>query len=74
MGDKPPYVVQILLQMSASEKRNTLRRLLHFNFGGICDRSVVSLTPSGDPQPISCKSPQNPREAEGGVGGGGGHI
>lgn len=56
--DKPPYVAQILLQMSMSEKCNTLHRLLHFNFCGICDRSVLSLTPSGDPQPICCRSPK----------------
>lgn len=59
--DKPPYVAQIFLQMSMSEKCNTLHRLLHFNFCGICDRSVMSLTPSGDPQPICCRPPQNPR-------------
>lgn len=53
--------------MSMSEKCNTLHRLLHFNFYGICDQSVMSLTPSGDPQPI-CSRPQNPG---GEVGGGG---
>lgn len=53
--------------MSMSEKCNTLHRLLHFNFCGICDRSVMSLTPSGDPQPICCR-PQNPRGGEGGEG------
>lgn len=52
--------------MSTSEKRNTLRRLSHFNFGGICDRSAVSLTPSGDPQPISCSPPKTQeRQREG---------
>lgn len=56
--DKPPYVVHIFLQMSMSEKCNTLRRPLHFNFGGICDQSVMSLTPSGDPQPICCRPPK----------------
>lgn len=63
--DKPSYVAQILLQMSMSEKCNTLHRLLHFNFWSICDRSVVSLTPSGDPQPICCRPPKPKR-----VGGG----
>ena len=68
--DKPPYVAQILLQMSMSEKCNTLHRLLHFNFGGICDQSVMSLTPSGDPQPICCRPPKPRRR--GGWGGWGG--
>lgn len=36
---------------------------MHFNFGGICDRSVKSLTPSGEPQPI-CSRPPNPGEGE----------
>lgn len=65
--DKPPYVAQILLQMSMSEKCNTLHRLLHFNFCGICDQSVMSLTPSGDPQPISCRPPKPRRRGGWGV-------
>lgn len=44
--------------MSMSEKCNTLHRLLHFNFCGICDQSVMSLTPSGDPQPIKLQTPK----------------
>lgn len=63
--NKPPYVARLLLQMSMSEKCNTLHRLLHFNFGGICDQSVKSLTPSGDPQPICCRPPK-PRRRGGG--------
>lgn len=76
--DKPLYVAQILLQMSMSEKCNTLHRLLHFNFGGICDQSVMSLTPSGDPQPICCRPPKTQEEGrlgwagDRGVGGGAG--
>lgn len=61
---KPSEVAHTLLQ--TSEKRNTLHRLVHFNFCSICDRSAVSLTPSGDPQPICRRSPK-PRR----VGGGG---
>lgn len=60
MGDKPPYVAPILPQMCTSEKCNTLHRLLHFNFGGICDQSVMSLTPSGDPRPYLPQTPKNP--------------
>lgn len=62
MGDKPPYVAQISPQMSMSEKCNTLRRLLHFNFCGICDQSVMSLTPSGDPRPYLPQTPQKTHE------------
>lgn len=65
ISDKPPHVAPILLQMSTSEKCNTLHRLLHFNFGGICDQSVKSLTPSGDPQPICCRPPKPRREGGG---------
>lgn len=50
--------------MSMSEKCNTLHRLLHFNFCGICDQSVMSLTPSGDPQPICCRPPKPRRRGE----------
>lgn len=49
--------------MSMSEKCNTLHRLLHFNFCGICDRSVVSLTPSGGPPTFL---PQTPKTQEDG--------
>lgn len=70
--DKPPYVAHIFLQMSMSEKCNTLRRPLHFNFGGICDQSVMSLTPSGDPQPICCRPPKPRGRWDGWRGGG--HI
>lgn len=51
--------------MSMSEKCNTLHRLLHFNFYGICDQSVMSLTPSGDPRPYLLQTPKNPWGWEG---------
>lgn len=66
MGDKPPYVAQILPQMSMSEKCNTLRRLLHFNFYGICDQSVMSLTPQGTPGPICHRPPKTHEDGRGG--------
>lgn len=63
---KPSCVAHTSLQ--TSEKRNTLHRLVHFNFCSICDRSAVSLTPSGDPQPICCRSPKPRRVGGGGRG------
>lgn len=47
---------------------------LHFNFCGICDRSFVSLTPSGDPPAYLLQTPKTQEEGSPGAGVGGGGV